>query len=157
VRLRDIEETDLALLLKHRNDRDTREWLGDSRLVCIDDHYKWFLNPAETNYWIAEKQSMPIGLARVKQLQFKEFEIGCDVFRGQRGNGYGHEVFRLAMEKAVKAGAKRLSLWVFVENVRAVKVYLKAGFQFDENEPMKVLMRDGLPRHYARMEAVVVR
>lgn len=58
----------------------------------------------------------------------------------------------MACEKARELGATAmLSLWVFLDNEPAVKIYKKAGFSNDPDTPIKWFMRFGKPCPYVRM------
>ena len=53
----------------------------------------------------------------------------------RRGQGLGKAMLRLALARAFNAGAKAVQLYVFPENVGAVKCYEGVGFSARRTEP----------------------
>jgi len=48
-----------------------------------------------------------------------------------RGKGYGRKAMDFAINKLKRAGDKKICLWVFEENIKAIRFYEKYGFSFD--------------------------
>jgi RimJ/RimL family protein N-acetyltransferase len=135
-------DADFAMLLEHRNDPRVRLWLGDDRLVTPEQNRAFWASPAAQHYRIATHgpDNSDVGLIRVSlHDEGREAAVGCDVFVRDQGRGLGHLVFDRACANAIALGARRLWLKVFLGNTRAVKIYLRAGFEFTgEVESMSV-------------------
>lgn len=151
IRCRDVSKTDLPMLLEHRNHPGTRKWLGDDRVKTSKDQEVWFEYGEVRNYQIVEDDDGPIGLLRVKMTIGDECEVGCDVFPWRRGQGFGARVFFRALLEGLARGARRFRLFVFLDNVAAVKIYERAGFVYDTRWPLEWRMREGRPCAYVKM------
>jgi RimJ/RimL family protein N-acetyltransferase len=68
-----------------------------------------------------------IGYCMLKNLQ-NQPEIGINIDENYWGKGYGKQVLIILENKARKLNYQRLSLWVFKDNLRAVNLYLSAGY-----------------------------
>lgn len=154
--LREVREEDLVRLMNHRNEWDTRRWLENCRVVTLEDQRRWF-ETLSRSCRIAECEGVPVGLVRISQDGMESYLVGCDVFGEFRGRGFGHHLFAAACQRARDYGAKSLSLWVFTENEAAVRIYRRAGFDWDYSTPAMTFYRPqfdvGTPRTwtYARM------
>jgi RimJ/RimL family protein N-acetyltransferase len=97
-----------------------------------------------------------IGLLRIRPTGSKSsrsVEVGVDVFRYHRSVGHGGCLFAIACDIAIRRYKPReLSLWVFWENTRAIRIYLKNGFDYDPDTEAKFFFRKGFPTAYVRMK-----
>jgi RimJ/RimL family protein N-acetyltransferase len=142
ISLREIREADLDLLRQHRNDPGTRAWLEDDREVSAAQQLHWFRNGGSASLRIALSTGVEVGLARLAHdTATRTCSVGLDIFKPFRGRGLARPVFRHICVTAVASGARCLILWVFEENVRAMRVYLAEGFVLDRKEPPKRLSR----------------
>lgn len=154
---------DLELLRDHRNERDTRQWLENNDTIDPEEQVLWWeklKSPSNRFFYLARHvDGRKIGLSRItiNVDSHSMAEVGCDVFSEFRRQGLGHEIFAETCLKAKELGAQNLSLWVFLTNSRALKIYQKANFKFDQSTPIKLFMRnhllDGMlkPTPYVRM------
>ena len=142
ISLREIREGDLDLLRQHRNDPGTRVWLEDASEVLAAQQLHWFRNGGGTHLRIALATEVEVGLARLSHdAATRVSMVGLDIFKPFRGRGLARPVFRHICEKAIAAGVRCLTLWVFWDNLPAVRVYRAEGFVLDEGEPPKWLIR----------------
>ena len=140
--LRQVTENDLEILRLHRNDPGTRVWLEDCREISAAQQSAWYKMGGGRNILIATRSGQEIGLARVNVDQERQTAlVGVDIFHAHRGKGLAKLVFHETCEAAIRGGANKLSLWVFLENQRAVRVYGSQGFVMDESEPVKWYVR----------------
>ena len=130
-----IEYEDLPKLLKHRNEPDTRGFLEHGDEITAEQHRNWWntvVRPDINIYRIAHADGDDVGLIRITDLD-RGAGIACvgsDVFSEWRGCGLGHLVFKAACDLAFAKGAsKEQYLWVFADNLKAVRIYTKAGFK----------------------------
>ncbi len=156
VLLREVEESDLSQLMFHRNQWGTRRWLENCKVVTPDDQKRWFATQSRS-VRIAMDGKAAVGIARCSLDGMDCYSVGGDVLLEHRGHGYGTAVFRAACDRAAYLGAASLSLWVFVENEKAVRIYKQAGFEWDYAAATKTFYRPieegGAPTPwlYARM------
>ena len=154
--LREVRWDDLALLVEHRNQWDTRRWLEDCNTITLEQQRRWF-DTASCRFRIATVDGEQIGLARLTTSHDDSAEVGCDVFLKYRGKGYGKAIFAALMTRIVDLGARRAELWVFLENAAALRLYEHAGFHLDLSVPVKTFLRPDEPlstprsRLYAKM------
>jgi RimJ/RimL family protein N-acetyltransferase len=120
----------------------TRKWLEDERKISKSQQKIWFGARGHDCFQIVEDDiGVPIGLARIKQCSQREWQIGLDLFAKHRGRGLGKIVFEQIV-KGVNDSAQLLSLWVFADNIPAVRVYEASGFQEDHSTESLFLKRD---------------
>ena len=130
-----IEHEDLPMLLKHRNEPDTRGFLEHGEEITPEQQQEWWqriVRPDIDLYRIAKAGGDDIGLIRVQSLDRdkKTAYVGCDIFSHWRGCWLGYPVFMAACQLAFNKGATgEHLLWVFSDNERAIRVYGKAGFK----------------------------
>ena len=142
ISLREIRESDLDLLQQHRNDPGTRAWLEDDSEVSAARLLQWFRDGGSASLRIALSNTVDVGLARLSHdAATRTCMVGLDIFKPFRGRGLARPVFRHICETAFAAGARCLTLWVFSDNVAAIRVYRSEGFVLDESEPLKCLIR----------------
>lgn len=152
ITLRAVDADDLEMLRVHRNRPDTRCWLGNAREISEEAQREWFrlrpMNPTALHgVQIAMCSGVPVGLVRTlpqvvnSQWLYSQWSVGADVFYEHRGEGFGHRVFAAACSYAIAKGARTLLLQVFLENEKAMRIYEKAGFVVDPNEPVTVFCR----------------
>ena len=154
---REIREGDLDLLQQHRNDPGTRTWLEDDREVSAAQQLHWFRNGGSANLRIAMAADAAVGLARLSHDAATHVSmVGLDIFKPFRGRGLAKPVFRHTCEKAIAAGARCLTLWVFGDNLPAVRVYRAEGFVLDANEASKWLIRQ-FPHEHAPVPHIYVK
>lgn len=149
VRLRLLGEADLLLTMNWRNQDHIRRWFFHSDPINLDQHKKWFDDYRQRDddfVFIAEdvlNDCKPFGQVALYDIDWAARcgEFGR-VFIGEafaRGRGLGYEMTGLAIQIAFNSlGLDNLFLEVFVNNVAARKVYLKAGF-VDQSQKDKVL------------------
>jgi len=74
-----------------------------------------------------------IGPCRDEGAQLTDYEIlAIYVDPKYWTQGVGHELWLASRDAALTNGARHISLWVFSENVRAIRFYQTAGFSCEE-------------------------
>lgn len=116
----------------------------------IPDLLRWFANPDNRRFQItklineekAKKlvtstqikkvfciklDGQPIGYCILKRLDSLP-EIGINLDQPHWGKGYGHQSLILLEMEAKKLGIRKLYLRVFLDNLRAIRLYEKMGY-----------------------------
>jgi diamine N-acetyltransferase len=148
VKLRLITEADLPMTLDWRNRDDVRVWFKSSHVITMDQHHAWFARYAERDddfVFVVEAVGRPVGQASVYGIDWNEktAEVGRFIAApGSRGLGY----IGVACEELLRCCALTLNLKsVFLEvkedNVRAIRLYERNGFQEQERSHGLILMR----------------
>ncbi len=141
-KLREICVSDLIMLRRHRNQASTRKWLENTSVIDSDSQLKWYESNGHHSFKIIVHDVFgDIGIARLKKIGDCTAEIGLDIFNEYRGRGMAKQAFSAVVDQA-RLDAKKLVLWVFLENKNAVTVYKSAGFVYDYAEPVRYYMRD---------------
>jgi len=139
IRLRHVEEKDLELLVKWRNDPENNKWFFNIRPLAMETQKQWLEKVSADNsrkFFIIEvlsenfRQVGTIGLYDIdydhKCAEFGNFLIGEEK---DRGKGYTKEAFRLLVDHAFfDLGLNKLYLYVFTHNHVARVFYWKNGF-----------------------------
>ncbi|MSQ50372.1 MAG: GNAT family N-acetyltransferase [Betaproteobacteria bacterium] len=159
ISLRDIREEDIETLRLHRNDAATRVWLERNGVLSAEQQLRWFHGGGAASLRIAIADQVDVGLARLSHdVATRESLVGLDIFKPFRGRGLARPVFRRLCELSMAAGSRRLALWVFLENLPAIRVYRAEGFVPDENTPVKWIMRqfphEGAPAPHAYVKMI---
>lgn len=145
VRLRLLQADDLAHTLTWRNQEQIRRWFFYDRLITSEQHKTWFdayqAKDDDFVFIIEDRASQqPVGQValyhvdwEIQRCEFGRLMIGEATAAGK---GLALAATRLALEIAFKdLGLKEVYLEVYGDNLRALAVYQKAGFVFQEKRP----------------------
>ena len=102
---RPIDEQDLEIIRKNRNESSTLLNLGIPDLVNSEQQRAWWkrVSTNTTNQWhcvIRDNYEDIIGVLRFQDIDFinKSIEVGADISPEFRGHGYGEKTFNMALE-----------------------------------------------------------
>jgi len=131
--LRPASSDDADLLLRWRNDAETRAQSLDSNVVPREAHIRWLaqrLSDGEAcRIWIAELEGQPVGQARVDRRSSAGGEISVSVDAAARGRGLGTMLIRLATERArAEMGLRRLEAVVKPQNAASLAAFRRAAY-----------------------------
>jgi len=120
---------DAELLLKWRNNLETRLASINSDMISKEDHIKWFTKLITKNniiLLIAEKNNKPVGTIRI-EIKNNIKELSWTVAPAQRGKGIG----KLMLYEIVRQLNGNLIAKIKKENIPSVKMAEYAGFKLD--------------------------
>lgn len=136
--LKQITFDDLDMLRQWRNKEEIRKNFFNQHIISPEEHLNWFKKYCEKDdditYIIQTREGVPIGCIALYNIDFKneQAEIGR-IFIGDEnylGKGLAQKAIALLIEKVFKdVDLKRISLEVFEDNTRAIRVYEKVGFK----------------------------
>lgn len=140
LRLRQLECSDLELVLLWRNDPEIRKWFFNGGTVSWEQHRSWYARYLENETdiaFMAEDVSdlhEPVGVAALYRIDAarRTAEFGRLMIGNARakGKGFGLEVVNAICGFGFgQAGLEEIYLEVFQNNAAAIKIYEKAGFQ----------------------------
>ena len=148
LRLRTVAASDSELLLRWRNDPETRRFSFTTHEITQAEHEMWLdarLRDPNTLFWIAMHDRDPVGQVRLTRSE-REAEIHIAVAPTSRGRGYG----RAILEGAAAACRER---WPTVKTILAridsdndasIRAFEAAGFRSTaEAEGRLLLVLDG--------------
>lgn len=143
LRLRLLEEADLPLTLKWRNQDHIRRWFFHSDLISPQQHFDWFRGYSDRDddfvFIIEEAQAekLPIGQVSIYHVDWEErsAEFGRLMIAEPQAAGRG--LARVATQAALsfafqELGMEEVYLEVYKENVKAVTIYRNVGFQIEK-------------------------
>jgi RimJ/RimL family protein N-acetyltransferase len=129
--LRSATMDDWQLLLKWRNDPETRKASRDTTIVDESAHRSWLQNCLQADnrqLLIAEVDTVPVGTVR---LDLDEVcDVSWTVAPEARGRGFGKQMVSAAV-RTVKLPMKAVAR---VENIGSQKIAEAAGFQIVEDD-----------------------
>ena len=135
LRLRPLEREDLHFV----HDLDNNEtvmhyWFEEpyEAFVELRDLYDKHIHDQSERRFIAEQEHEPVGLVELVEINHihRRAEFQIIIAPKHQGKGYSKYATKLAMDYAFMVlNLYKLSLIVDCENVRALKVYRKLGFQ----------------------------
>jgi RimJ/RimL family protein N-acetyltransferase len=140
IRLRLLEESDLPMTLKWRNQDHIRKWLFHSDVVTPEQHQAWFkryLQQDDDYIFVIEEVAAafrPVGQAAIyhidraaQQAEFGRLMIGEPEAVGK---GLARAATGLLTDRAMDTlGLREVYLEVFADNVSALSIYTACGFQ----------------------------
>jgi len=139
VRLRAIEEEDLALLQKWRNDPETYRNFFEHEPLSMAMQKRWFeryLCSANERMWIIEPvgQGQPVGTIGYAAMdrRNRRCEVGRILIypRESRGQGFAAEAQRLVCGYLFNhCNMNKLYCEIFVDNTESVQLYKRLGFK----------------------------
>ncbi len=107
-------------------------------------HAVWLCGPSgprRDRYYLARREGKAVGYSMLRGWE-EGYEVpsfgGC-VRPAARGTGVGHALLAHAVEEARRFGAGRLRLSVYRSNARAVRLYAKFGFVFEEKNARELI------------------
>ena len=140
LRLRPVEEGDLAAILRWLREPEVLFWWDDA-LPDIEAARHEYLDPdAHVPLWryLIEEHGRGIGFAQWYHAYFGadyERSAGIDIFIGEpeaRDRGLGTEAVRMLLKHLFEVrGVHRVTIDPETGNVRAIRAYQKAGFRLD--------------------------
>ena len=144
VSLRPITIQDTPNIVRWRNTNSVRVNLFSQSIITEDTHIEWMHRMVETgkcHQYIIQvdeyEESRDIGTTFIKT-QDQEKKIGeFGIFIGDeaaRGKGYGKAATLQMLETAFQnLKYKSIYLWVYENNIVAIRTYIDAGFKFVPN------------------------
>ena len=133
VRLRAIEPTDVPMLLRWFNESPARTWLMTRLPLSRNAEQEWAaraaVSPGTPTFVVQTKTGEDIGVAGLTLFGARA-ELGIALHESRRWNsGYGTDAVRTLVDGAFRAlPLQRIELFVYPDNVRAIRCYEKAGF-----------------------------
>ncbi len=149
VRLRPLQEDDLAHFQRWLADEELRRWLGSvNEQPSVAEEFDWYMSKRQdpdTILWSIEAEDGALlgnVELRLRPLD-RRAEVGIGIFDRQHwGEGYGTEAMSLVLDFAFRdLKLNRVELTTDEENVRALRSYEKCGF-----------VREGLLREHRLIE-----
>lgn len=143
--LRLLEEADLEMTLRWRNQDEVRRWFYTSNVLTFEQHCNWVMNsymPCDNDFiFVIESKPIgkPVGQISLYDIDFEKRrgEYGR-VMIGERdasGKGVAREATRLILQFAFDTlGLDEVYLSVFADNERAINLYKACGFSVDGQE-----------------------
>lgn len=135
VKIRLLERADLKATLDWRNRDENRRWFINSNTIEWDNHVKWFESyekKSDDFVFVIESDGERVGQCAVYgvDLQRKRAEVGRFLAAPNgAGKGYIKRGCQLLMDTCWQQLAlESVFLEVLEENVRAIKLYEKLGF-----------------------------
>jgi len=157
IRLRLIEETDLPMTLKWRNQDHIRKWFINPEIISTEQHWEWFQKYLERNddylFIIEETRDLqqPIGQISIYNIDWEQRygEYGR-LLIGEpkaRSKGIAKEATRLLLAYAFgQLRFEEIHLVVFDNNEPAIHIYQDIGFcelsQMDRLKTMSIFKKN---------------
>jgi RimJ/RimL family protein N-acetyltransferase len=139
LRLRQVELSDLELILLWRNDPEIRKWFFNGSSITWEQHRGWYAryldNETDIAFIVEDVTGLcePVGAAALYRIdtergtaEFGRLMIGN---ARARGKGFGLEIVNAICSFGFhQLGLNEIDLEVFEHNAAAIKTYEKAGF-----------------------------
>lgn len=157
IRLRLLEESDLAMTLFWRNQDDIRKWFLSSEMISLTHHYEWYREYLERDndyvFVIEELRDLRRAVGQVsiygidyvdKKAEYGRLMIGDPEARRK---GIAKEATKLILRYCLnELGIEKVKLEVLPSNEPAIGIYRGCGFEeISEVEGRKemLLLRKG--------------
>jgi diamine N-acetyltransferase len=138
--LSSIEKEDVDILYQWINDKELVHYNSYYKPVSWFEHEEWIKNtlndPLIVLFGIRlEENKKLIGTCRLHSINYRDRKSELQIRIGIKemsGKGYGTQAINQLLEFAFsELNLNKVYLYVFIENVRAVKSYQKAGFKVE--------------------------
>lgn len=148
--LREIEEKDLDLIIKWRNDPKILRWFFSYLPLNKVKQRKWYekyLNDDTQQTFIIElKEEIPIGTVGLTGIDYKNQRAELTIVIGEKeygGKGLGKEALDVLVKFAFnEMNLRKIKALVFSDNERAINLYEKYGF-IKEGVLKEEIFKDG--------------
>lgn len=138
INFRPIEDVDLELIAKWRNDAETAKYFFSTVPDDIDNQRKWFseaaADPDQINLLVLDDKHIPLGMIALVDIakDLNSAELGRFLVGESRARNTG--LGQAALNKFLvlvftELGVKELRAYVHTWNQRAIHVYEKVGFR----------------------------
>lgn len=128
VKLRPMEEDDLAFFLEVRN--ECSEMLHNPGKFELEEALEWFRTQSKVRYQIIEVEKKAVGYIRTSADGPNSIQIGVDIHKDYRRNGYARQAYDIAIDLHRPVWwLDKLTLQVLSHNEGAIKLYKEVGFK----------------------------
>lgn len=134
-------EEDLPFFLNIRN--QVKNKLHDSREFTLKEAQEW-LPTTSVQYWVISKDLIKVGYFRLARINDSLWQIGADIHPDFQRKGIATKAYPEFINQIVKKlnpVPSSLELWVLKSNVMAQSLYLKLGFEIDEETEIDFRMK----------------
>ena len=127
-----LNDKEIIIIHKWRNDERIRKWMFDSKLISIDEHISFISSLKSTTtkkYFLVKCGYEYLGVITFKNtnLILKQCHIG--LYSNPNKKGVGTILIKQCIKYAFKLmKLKKLIIQVFTLNKNAIKLYNKIGF-----------------------------
>lgn len=133
VYLRDVTQEDRDLLFQWANDDTVRKNSFSSDKILYENHCNWFDNMMKDEQciqWILQVGEQSVGQIRLK-LEGVNAEIGYSICVERRGEGFGKQILKLALQRVKKEfpTVKKLTAKVKSNNVASLRAFENNGYK----------------------------
>lgn len=134
IQFREAVVEDIPFILSVRNLKSTRRWLDTTRTFTVEEGEDWF-RTSKPKMYILSHDGQDIGYFRTSDWETPSLCIGSDLHPDFRGKGLGKESYNTMMSYLHEHhDIQRFWLRVFSENIVAVNLYKKLGFQIIDRD-----------------------
>jgi UDP-4-amino-4,6-dideoxy-N-acetyl-beta-L-altrosamine N-acetyltransferase len=138
-RLRRIERADIPTFVRWFGDPKVRQFLMLNRPISVAEEERWFesqlVDPGTELFAIETAEGVHIGNIGLHDIDWLHRRAELGIVIGERefwNQGYGSDAVRTLLGFAFREmNLHRVHLRVFEDNVRALRVYEKCGFQHE--------------------------
>lgn len=152
LRLRPATRADAGLLLRWRNDPETRRFAFDHDVIDATGHQAWLaasLADVSRQIWIAEDAGGAVGQIRLDRLDNHTALVDIATGPGHRGKGYAGAMLD-RVERLAPWGTRTLRAEVDARNAASLRLFEKAGFNEIKRTEDRVVLERLIERPEAR-------
>lgn len=134
-------EEDLPFFLEVRN--QVRDKLHDSREFTLEEAKEW-LPTTPVQYWTISKDLTKVGYFRLTRINESLWQIGADIHPNFQRKGIASKAYPVFINQIVRKlnpVPSSLELRVLKNNLIALSLYLKLGFEIDEETEIDFRMK----------------
>lgn len=132
MKLRKATLNDASMLLRWRNDSETRKNSHNNNIIKEEEHIEWLCNTIADPYrqlYVAVVGDMPVGTARA-DFEGDIYELSWTIAPEERGKGYGKAMVELLTQKLNSP----VRAEVFSANTTSAKIAEGVGMTLDKEE-----------------------
>ena len=102
----------------------------ETKKISITELKKLNSNSRRNDYILINDKKDKIGWFNIRQsINKKDGVFGIIIDKKFQDRGYGKQAIKIILKEVKKLGIKKLKLTVFEDNLKAIHIYKKAGFQ----------------------------
>jgi RimJ/RimL family protein N-acetyltransferase len=132
---------DVEYVHQIRNNFRTAPYLHDDTIYSLEQCKKWY-KESKPKWYIIYNGKDRVGYFRTADETETSIQIGADIHPRHRGKGYATEAYIKFIGKLHNEGKTRIWLEVLSNNINAIGLYRKLGFQV-EGRRRDHALRDG--------------
>jgi len=128
-----LSKKEIKIVFQMRNDTRIRQWMYNTKPISFKEHISYIKSLKKRDdrvYFLLQKKKVPLGVVDLTNISKKEREAELGIYANPQLQGQGTLLLQVILAYAnTLLRFKKVYANVFMDNIKAVKLYKKVGFR----------------------------